>query len=110
MNVRVQTNHLNLHAALKTKLLNFHIHTLSGKTKKTHEFSNKKTENGKLKIQQPSSLTFPSQLLKFPNVKTHRCWSRAVSQIALLSFLVSSFEAVNVGPVVSILHSSESGI
>ena len=58
---RQSTNHFNLHAALRTKLLNFHIHTPSGKTKKKRMSStNKKRENGKLKIQQPSSLTFPS--------------------------------------------------
>ena len=55
------TNHFNLHVALKTKPLNFHIHTASGKTKKKRtSYTNKKTENGKLKIQQPSLLTFPS--------------------------------------------------
>ena len=65
---RKSTNHFNLHAAFKKKLLNFHIDTPSGKTKKKRmSYTNKKTENGKLKIQQPSSLTFPSQLLKFPS-------------------------------------------
>ena len=58
---RSSTNHSNLHAALKTKLLNFHIYTPSCKTKQTRtSYTNKKKENGKLKIQQPSSLTFPS--------------------------------------------------
>ena len=62
---RQSTNHLSLHAALKTKLLNFHIHTPSGKTKKKcMSYTNKKRENRKIKIQQPSSLTFPSWLLK----------------------------------------------
>ena len=56
---RYSTNHFNLHAALKTKLLNFRIHTPSGKTKKKRtSYTNKKRENGKLKIQQSSSLTF----------------------------------------------------
>ena len=65
---RKSTNHFNLHAALKKKLLNYYIHTPSGKTKKERtSYTNKKMENGKLKIQQPSSLTFPSQLLKFPS-------------------------------------------
>ena len=51
----------NLHAALKTKLLIFHIHTPSGKTKKKRvSYTNKKKKNGKLEIQQPSSLMFPS--------------------------------------------------
>ena len=58
---RKSTNHFNLHAALKTKLLNFHIHTPSGLTKKKRiSYTNKKTENGKFKIQQPSSMMFPS--------------------------------------------------
>ena len=56
VNVRVQTNHFNLHAALKTKLLNFHIHTLSGKTKKTHELY--KQENRKRKIKNSAAVFF----------------------------------------------------
>ena len=57
--------HFNLHAALKTKLLFLHIHTPSGKTKKKRmSYTNQKKENGKLEIQQPSSLTFPPELLK----------------------------------------------
>ena len=31
-------------------------------------YTKKKKENEKLKIQQPSSLTFPSELLKVPNI------------------------------------------
>ena len=42
---RQSTIHFNLHAALKTKLLNFHIHTPSGKTKKKRaSYTNKKRE------------------------------------------------------------------
>ena len=51
VNVRLSTNHFNLHAALKTKLLTIHIHTHSGKTKKRMSYTKKKRENGKLKIQ-----------------------------------------------------------
>ena len=68
---RQSTNHFNIHAALKTKFLNFHIHTPSGKTKKKRtRYTNKKRENGKLKIQQPSSLTFPFKLLKVPIINS----------------------------------------
>ena len=60
---RWRTNHFNLHAALKTRLLIFHIRTLLGKTKRKRlSYTHKKRENGKLKILQPFSLTFPSCL------------------------------------------------
>ena len=52
-------------AALKIKLLRFHIYTPSGQTKKKRiSYPNKKRENGKLKIQQPSSFTFMFLQLK----------------------------------------------
>ena len=61
VNVRVRIISIFMHATLRTKLLIFHIHTPSGKTKnKRMSYTNKKRENGKLKIQQPSSLTFQS--------------------------------------------------
>ena len=60
-------------------LLIFHIHTPSGKTEKKHmSYTNKKKENGKLQIQQLSSLTFPFQLLKVPNFFLWANWIEIV--------------------------------
>ena len=57
VNVRVQTCSFKNEA---TKFSYLYI-TPSDKTKTEHtSYTNKKTENGKLEIQQPSSLTFPS--------------------------------------------------
>ena len=61
-------NHFNLRSASKLKFRIFHVHTLSREIKKKRmRYKNKKGENGKLKIQPPSSLTLASWLRNVPD-------------------------------------------
>ena len=57
---RVRINSFQSSCSFKNKVCNFsYSHTLR-QNKKRMSYTNKKAENGKLKILQPSSLTFPS--------------------------------------------------
>ena len=71
-------NHFNLHTALKTKLLIFHIDTPSGKKKKeTHELY--KQEQGKRKVKNSAAVFVeiaPSSLLKLSNSPNFRLISQ----------------------------------
>ena len=75
LGVVVQQCWVRLHGHLEYKSFqsSFSFKNKASKFSYSHTFrqnekenTNKKRENGKLKIQQASSLTFPSQLLKFP--------------------------------------------
>ena len=70
-------SHFNFHAALITKLLIFHqySHNFRQNKKETHVLYKQQKGKRKLKIQQPSSLTFPSYLLKVSKkiVETRPC-------------------------------------
>ena len=57
--------------SFKNRASNFsYSNTFRQSKKKRMSYVDKKEENGKLRIQQPSSLAFPSQLLKVPTVTT----------------------------------------